>query len=72
MVYHLTHPAPDHQPPQPLTWPAVDEELLRTLPPVLRGVVMALGFVRARLFLVQHGGVNVSIPRQHSALSLTN
>ena len=53
----------DHQPPQPTKWPAVDDELLRTLPPVLRGVVMALGFLRARGFLVQHGGVNVCIPR---------
>lgn len=58
---------PDHQPPQPLQWPAVDDDLLRTLPPVLRGVVMALGFVRARGFLAAHGGVNVSIPRYRTA-----
>jgi len=67
MAYRLMPTEPDHQPPKPHQWPAVDDELLRTLPPVLRGVVMALGFVRARLFLVQHGGVNVSIPRHKTA-----
>jgi len=50
----------------------VDEELLRTLPPVLRAVVQALGFGRARDFLSEHGGVNVSIPRHRSrVLALT-
>lgn len=43
-------------------FPAVDEELLKTLPPVLRAVVRALGFGRAREWLADHGGVNVSIP----------
>lgn len=44
------------------SFPAVDEELLKTLPPVLRAVVRALGFGQARAWLVNHGGVNVSIP----------
>ncbi len=44
------------------SFPAVDEELLKTLPPVLRAVVRALGFGRAREWLSDHGGVNVSIP----------
>ncbi|WP_407059076.1 DNA-binding protein [Ralstonia syzygii subsp. celebesensis] len=44
------------------TYPAVDEELLKTLPAVLRAVVRALGFGRARDWLTHHGGVNVSIP----------
>lgn len=44
-------------------WPAVDEELLKQLPPVLRGVVAALGFMRAREFLVRSGGVNVCLPK---------
>ena len=44
------------------SFPAVDEELLKTLPPVLRAVVRALGFGRAREWLADHGGVNVSIP----------
>lgn len=43
-------------------WPAVDDELLRTLPPVLRAVVRALGFGRAREWLIDHGGVNVTLP----------
>ncbi|MET2524629.1 DNA-binding protein [Ralstonia syzygii subsp. celebesensis] len=47
-------------------YPAVDEELLRTLPAVLRAVVRALGFGRARDWLTHHGGVNVSIPLYRS------
>jgi hypothetical protein len=64
MAYALQPVPPDHQPPKPLVWPAVDDDLLKTLPPVLRGVVTALGFMRARQFLQAHGGVNVSIPRR--------
>lgn len=47
-------------------WPAVDPELLRTLPPVLVAVVRALGFGRAKDFLAEHGGVNVCIPKFRS------
>ena len=32
-------------------------------PPVLRAIVRALGIVRAREWLCEHGGVNVVIPR---------
>lgn len=53
------------------SFPAVDEELLKTLPPVLRAVVRALGFGRAREWLIDQGGVNVSIPtRRTRALGL--
>lgn len=48
-------------------WPAIDAELLRTLPPVLAAVVRALGFGRAKDFLLDHGGVNVSVPKHRSA-----
>lgn len=48
-------------------WPSVDVELLRTLPPVLGAVVRALGFGRAKEFLVERGGVNISIPKHRSA-----
>ncbi len=52
-------------------FPVVDEELLKTLPPVLRAVVRALGFGRAREWLAEHGGVNVTIPaRRSQALGL--
>ncbi|HTH40456.1 MAG TPA: hypothetical protein VL968_06680 [Rhodocyclaceae bacterium] len=44
------------------SFPSVDEELLKTLPAVLRAVVRALGFGRAREWLLDHGGVNVSVP----------
>lgn len=40
----------------------MDEELLKVLPAVLRAVVKALGYARAKEWLVDHGGVNVSIP----------
>lgn len=53
--------------------PAVDEELLGNFPPVVRAVVKALGFVRARDFLSEHGGVNQHIPQYKShALGLTD
>lgn len=45
-----------------MQWTDVDAELLTTLPPVLRAVVKALGFVRAKEWLQDHGGVNVNIP----------
>lgn len=61
-AYKLRPCPPEHQPPQEPRWPCVDEDLLSTLPPVLRGVVRALGFSRARDFLADHGGVNVYIP----------
>jgi hypothetical protein len=49
-----------------INWPPVDAELLRSLPPVLAAVVRALGFGRARDFLLEHGGVNVTIPKHHT------
>jgi len=67
MNYTLEAVPHDHVPAKPLAWPAVDDDLLRTLPPVLRGVVMALGFMRAREFLAAHGGVNVCIPKHRTA-----
>ncbi len=54
------------------SFPAVDEELLKTLPPVLRAVVRALGFGRAREWLAEHGGVSVTIPAYRTqALNLS-
>lgn len=44
-------------------WPYVDEDLLQTLPTVLRAVVRALGFGRAQQWLQDYGGVNVCIPQ---------
>lgn len=43
-------------------YPAVDDELLKTLPPVLRAVVKALGYGRAKDWLTDHGGRNVTVP----------
>lgn len=50
-----------------LKWPRVDDEALRTLPPVLCAVVRALGWGRARDFLQKHGGLPVYVPEGKSA-----
>lgn len=56
-----------------MDFPDVAPELLATLPPVLRAIVKALGFVRAQEWLRDHGGVNIHIPLHKSpALSLTS
>ena len=55
---HATPTAPEYGG----EWPAADDELLKTLPAVLRAVVRALGFGRAREWLNEHGGVNVTLP----------
>ncbi len=69
MSRHRRHPQPTAA--TDLVWPVVDEELLKVLPAVLRAVVKALGYARARDWLVDHGGVNVSIPaRRTQALGL--
>lgn len=54
-----------------LRWPRVDDDALRTLPPVLRGVVRALGWGRARDLLTRLGGQAVYVPAvKTSALGL--
>lgn len=50
-----------------MDWPAVDASLIALLPPVLKAVVRALGYVRAREWLDTHGGVNVNIPSYKDA-----
>lgn len=56
-----------------MEFPDVAPELLSTLPPVLRAIVRALGFVRAQEWLRDHGGVNIHIPLHKSpALGLTD
>jgi len=55
-----------------LRWPNVDEDVLHTLPPVLRGIVKALGWGRARDFLQNYGGVVIFVPAdKDEALGLT-
>ncbi|MDR1350831.1 MAG: hypothetical protein LBJ59_08690 [Zoogloeaceae bacterium] len=57
--------------PAPETLPG-EETLLRTLPPVLRAVVRALGFNRAWEWLERHGGVSINLPNHRTAaLELT-
>lgn len=55
------------------TFPVVEDELLRQFPPVIRAVVKALGFMRGRDFLAEHGGINQHIPQFKShALGLSD
>jgi hypothetical protein len=55
-----------------LRWPRVDADALRTLPPVLRAVVKALGWGRARDFLGLFGGQVVFVPEcKATALGLS-
>ncbi|MGB4065383.1 MAG: hypothetical protein WBK19_16285 [Azonexus sp.] len=55
-----------------MDWPTVDAELLALLPPLLKAVVKALGFLRAREWLELRGGVNVNIPaHKEEAIGLT-
>ena len=55
------------------TLPADNEEMLRTLPPVLRAVVRALGLMRAQEWLRDYGGVSIILPQYRTdALSLTD
>lgn len=48
--------------------PVADPDLLATLPPVLRAVVKALGFGRARELLIEFGGVNITVAKHNSRL----
>lgn len=49
---------------------SVDEDLLRTLPPVLRAIVRSLGFARAREFLLERGGTPVYISKGYGGNAL--
>jgi len=52
-------------------WPYADEELLKSLPPILRAVVKALGFGRAQDWLHIYGGINITVPKyRQQALDL--
>lgn len=42
---------------------AAENELFTSLPPVLRAVVKALGLSRAKEFLTENGGSNMTIPK---------
>lgn len=47
-----------------MDFPEVDPALLKTLPPIARLVVKALGFARAQEWLRDYGGRNVYIPKE--------
>ena len=44
-------------------WPELDDDVLQQLPPVLRAVVKALGFARAKIFLDEFGGLPFKLPK---------
>lgn len=48
--------------------PLIDENLLKQLPPVLRAVVKALGFSRAKEFLDEYGGILLYVPKKKNAM----
>ena len=50
-----------------MQYPHVDPELLARLPPVQRGIVRALGFVRACDWLEEHGGTIIELPQYRTA-----
>lgn len=54
-----------------MRYPDVDPELLALLPPILKAVVRALGYPRAREWLMLYGGVTVQVPkRKEQAIGL--
>lgn len=56
-----------------MDFPDVAPELLATLPPVLRAIVRALGYIRAQEWLRMWGGLIVHLPKHHShALGLSD
>lgn len=67
------HTTPRAAPPEipEADWPVVEEGVLRLLPPVLKAVVKALGYVRGREWLLDYGGLPVRIPHlKRTALDL--
>lgn len=42
---------------------AAEAQFVNSLPPILKAVAKALGLVRAKEFLVEHGGRNMNIPK---------
>lgn len=55
------------QPQQPMQWPDVPDNILRMFPPILRGIVRALGVLRARSWLCDYGGIIVYLPKCKTA-----
>lgn len=44
-------------------WPELDDEVLKQLTPVLRAIVKALGFARAKQYLDEYGGLPFKLPK---------
>lgn len=44
-------------------WPELEDDVLQQLPPVLRAIVKALGFARAKIFLDEFGGLPFKLPK---------
>ncbi|MCQ8103253.1 hypothetical protein NP590_03965 [Methylomonas sp. SURF-2] len=56
-----------------MDFPDVAPELLSSLPPVLRAVVRALGYIRAQEWLRAWGGLLINLPKHHTrALGLSD
>lgn len=46
---------------------AEETRFVESLPPVIKAVTKALGLVRAKEFLVEHGGTNMNIPKYRTS-----
>lgn len=46
---------------------AAETQFVNSLPPILKAVAKALGLVRAKEFLVEHGGTNMNIPKYRAS-----
>lgn len=42
------------------------DDLLKSMPPILRGIIKALGLKKAQMLLMRFGGTTITIPKVHS------
>lgn len=46
---------------------AEETKFVESLPPVIKAVTKALGLIRAKEFLIEHGGINMNIPKYRAS-----
>lgn len=42
------------------------DDLLKSMPPILKGIIKALGLKKAQMFLMRFGGTTIVVPKTHS------
>ena len=45
---------------------SITDDLLKSMPPILRGIIKALGLKKAQMLLMRFGGTTIVIPKTHS------